>query len=87
MAVIMRLEGDDKAMATSSITHNFVIEGKERVERFANAIEASWNEVIPERPPMQACFITDIKEALALLDRGLMAQSMSLQERASRSLT
>ena len=36
-------------MATSSITHNFVIEGKERVERFANAIEASWNEVIPER--------------------------------------
>ena len=62
-------------MATSSITHNFVIEGKERVERFANAIEASWNEVIPERPPMQARFITDTKEAWALLERGLKAQS------------
>ena len=61
-------------MVTSGITHSFVIEGKER-------------EVIPERPPMQACFITDIKEALALLDRGLKAQSMSLQERASWSLT
>ena len=44
------MKGDDEAMATSSITHNFVIKGKERVERFANAIEASWNEVIPERP-------------------------------------
>ena len=37
-------------MATSSITHNFVIEGKERVERFANAVEASWNEEVSEWP-------------------------------------
>ena len=60
-------------MATSSIMHNFVIEGKERVERFANAVEASWNEVIPERPPVQGRFITDQKEAWEILERGLIA--------------
>ncbi len=35
-------------MATSSITTDFVISGKEAVERFADAIEASANT--PERP-------------------------------------
>ncbi|MBQ9565820.1 MAG: hypothetical protein IJU98_09565 [Synergistaceae bacterium] len=55
-------------MATSSITHNFVIEGKERVERFANAIEASWNEVIPERPKVGR-LVTNPKEL-----KGIMAK-------------
>ena len=31
-------------MPTSSITRNFVISGKERVEKFANAIEESYQE-------------------------------------------
>ena len=31
-------------MATSSITKNFVISGKEQVEMFANAIEESYQE-------------------------------------------
>ena len=57
-------------MATSSITHNFVIEGKERVEQFANAVEASWNEVIPERPKA-AQLITDQKEAWEILEKSL----------------
>lgn len=35
-------------MATSSITTDFVISGKEAVERFADAIEASANT--PEHP-------------------------------------
>ena len=55
-------------MATSSITHNFVIEGKERVECFANAIESSWNEVIPERPKVGR-LVTDRKEAWEILEK------------------
>ena len=31
-------------MPTSSITRNFVISGKEQVEKFANAIEESYQE-------------------------------------------
>lgn len=31
-------------MPTSSITKNFVISGKEQVEKFANAIEESYQE-------------------------------------------
>ncbi len=31
-------------MATSSITKDFVIEGKEQVEKFANAIKESYQE-------------------------------------------
>ncbi len=36
-------------MAASSITKNFVVEGEEQVEIFANAIEESANAVVPER--------------------------------------
>ena len=36
-------------MATSSITHNFVIKG-DAVERFANALEKSFNTEVPDRP-------------------------------------
>ncbi len=31
-------------MATSSITKNFVVSGEKQVEKFANAIEASYQE-------------------------------------------
>ncbi len=40
-------------MATSSITKNFVISGKEQVEMFANAIEESANDR-PNRIPVTA---------------------------------
>ncbi len=40
-------------MATSSITKNFVISGKEQVEMFANAIEESANDR-PNRIPVAA---------------------------------
>ena len=36
-------------MATSSITHNFVIQGPD-VEAFANAVEESFNEETPKLP-------------------------------------
>ena len=55
-------------MATSSITHNFVIEGKERVERFANAVEASWNEVIPKEEPVGR-IIMDPEESWEMLKK------------------
>ena len=57
-------------MATSSITHNFVIEGKERVEQFANAVEASWNEVIPDRPKAGR-LVTAPEEAWEILEKSL----------------
>lgn len=40
-------------MATSSITRNFVIAGKQQVETFADAIEASANDR-PVRMPVAA---------------------------------
>lgn len=40
-------------MATSSITKNFVISGKEQVEMFADAIESSANDR-PVRIPVAA---------------------------------
>ena len=37
-------------MATSSITHNFVISGEERVQRFIDALDASEKDPAPKRP-------------------------------------
>lgn len=37
-------------MATSSITKNFIISGKEQVEKFANAIEESYQESLCRTP-------------------------------------
>ena len=51
-------------MATSSITHNFVIKG-DAVERFANALEASFNTEVPERPSCGRQ-LTDPEEIKAL---------------------
>lgn len=36
-------------MATSSITHNFVISGPERVQRFIDALDAAENDPAPKR--------------------------------------
>ena len=36
-------------MATSSITKNFVISGEKQVEKFANAIEESYQESLTEQ--------------------------------------
>ena len=37
-------------MATSSITKNFVISGEKQVEKFANAIEESYQESLHRAP-------------------------------------
>lgn len=53
-------------MATSSITRNFVITGKDKVEAFANALEASANAHVPSRH-VSARQVTDPKEIKALM--------------------
>ena len=57
-------------MATSSITHNFVIKGKRRVEAFAKALEASFNTEVPEQPVLGR-EVTDPEEAWAILREAL----------------
>ena len=39
-------------MATSSITHNFVISGEERVQRFIDALDAADKDRTPKTPPV-----------------------------------
>jgi hypothetical protein len=53
-------------MATSSITRNFVITGKDKVEAFANALEESANTYVPPRK-VSARQLTDPKEIKALM--------------------
>ena len=53
-------------MATSSITRNFVITGREKVEAFANALEESANAKIPQRP-MTVRQLTDHNEIRAFM--------------------
>lgn len=53
-------------MATSSITKNFVISGKEQVEMFADAIEASANDVY-EHIPVSVKFIKGEEELRQLM--------------------
>ena len=43
-------------MATSSITKNFVVEGEEQVEMFANAIEESYQESLVRKEERLANF-------------------------------
>lgn len=47
-------------MATSSITKNFVVSGKEQVEMFANAIEESYQESL-HRVPSSDLRITHLR--------------------------
>lgn len=53
-------------MATSSITRNFVITGKDKVEAFANALEESANAYVPSRK-VSARQLTDPKEIMDLM--------------------
>ena len=54
-------------MATSSITKNFVISGKEQVEMFINAIEESAKNR-PVRIPVAAREITDEAELVEFME-------------------
>lgn len=53
-------------MATSSITRNFVIKGKDKVEAFANALEESANAKVPSRK-VSARQLTDPDKIKALM--------------------
>lgn len=55
-------------MATSSITHNFVVSTPDSVERFVTALDKAEQERIPNQvlPGRQ---LTDSKEILALMSK------------------
>ena len=55
-------------MATSSITRNFVVTGREKVEAFANALEESANAKVPQRP-RTVRQLTDSNEIRAFMIR------------------
>ena len=54
------------SMPTSSITRNFVIAGKDKVEAFVNALEESAKANVPLRE-VSARQLTDTKEIKALM--------------------
>ena len=55
-------------MATSSITKNFVISGKEQVEAFADAIEAAANDKTPVHK-VSARVLTDPKDIAKFMQK------------------
>lgn len=58
-------------MATSSITKNFVIEGKEQAEMFANAIEEAYQDSLkrkPEKMDFKAVYVRDTEEIRNILE-------------------
>ena len=55
-------------MATSSITKNFVISGKEQVEAFADAMETAANDKTPVRK-VSARVLTDLKAVVWFLQK------------------
>ena len=55
-------------MATSSITHNFVISGKKNVERFLKALDESYHDPAP-KPTFPGRELTDPQEILELMAR------------------
>ena len=55
-------------MATSSITHNFVISDPQSVESFVTAIEEAERNRMPSRPP-RGRLLTDSNDILALMSR------------------
>ena len=55
-------------MATSSITKNFIISGKEQVEMFVNAIEESAKNR-PVHIPVSANEITDEEELIEFMEK------------------
>ena len=63
------------SMPTSSITRNFVIAGKDKVEAFVNALEESAKANVPLRE-VSARQLTDPKEIKALMMKKLYKKSL-----------
>ena len=63
-------------MATSSITKNFVISGKEQVEVFADAIEASANDRTP-RVSIDVTYLHGADEILKFMEKRKKADAAS----------
>ena len=55
-------------MATSSITHNFIITDPQSVENFVSALEEAERDRTPSRPP-RGRLLTDSEDILALMNR------------------
>lgn len=55
-------------MATSSITKNFVISGREQVEMFADAVEASANDQTP-RVPINVTYLHGASEIVKFMEK------------------
>lgn len=55
-------------MATSSITANFVISGQRQVEMFADAIEASANDMTP-RVPINVTYLQGADEIAKFMEK------------------
>ena len=55
-------------LATSSITHNFVISGPERVQRFIDALDAADKDRAPKEP-VAIREVTDPKELSEFMAR------------------
>lgn len=51
-------------MATSSITKSFIVSGDEQVEKFANAIEESYQESLQREPilDMKITYLDNVEE-------------------------
>ena len=56
-------------MATSSITHNFVISSKQGVEQFISAVEAAEKELPHKRTPLKGSLVTSPEKIQALMDK------------------
>ncbi len=63
-------------MATSSITKNFVISGKEQIEMFADAVEASANDQTP-RVPINVTYLHGTDEILKFMEKRKKADAAS----------
>jgi hypothetical protein len=63
-------------MATSSITKNFIISGKEQVEMFADAIEASANDRTP-RVPINVTYLQGADEVIKFMEKRKKANADS----------
>ena len=58
-------------MPTSSIIHNFVISGEDKVEKFANAIEESYQESLnrPSTKNIRITYLTDTEEIKRVMEK------------------
>lgn len=58
-------------MATSSITKNFVVSGQRQVEKFANAIEESYQESLhrAQTKNIRITYLTDTEEIKKFMEK------------------